>query len=412
VSEHDHVAEPKSLDELFLGDSRDMVDVADDSVALVVTSPPYFAGKAYEEALGEGHIPASYLDYLQMLTDVFAECARTLEPGGRIAVNVANLGRRPYRSLSADVTAILQDQLGLWLRGEIIWQKARGAAGSCAWGSFAKPSNPVLRDVTERVIVASKGRPDRARGLELRRREGLPNLPTITADDFMEATLDVWEMGSESASRVGHPAPFPVELPQRLIELHTYEGDLVLDPFMGSGSTAIAAVRTGRHFVGYDTDSDYVALAESRVAAERERVTAAGVARPPREKAVDMARRLVTDAGLSDVTDRPVKLTAGIEVASTGVDRSGALWAIDVVGGFTTGASGLRRSELLWRTLGRAATLKAADPTSRLLVATTELPPARSPGSKALQLAVGSTIDAVVDLRDPATPAMLAEFFT
>ena len=139
-----------------------MDEVEDASVALVVTSPPYFAGKEYEEALGEGHIPASYLDYLDMLTEVFAECVRTLEPGGRIAVNVANLGRKPYRSLSADVIAILQDRLGLLLRGEVIWLKARGASGSCAWGSFRSPANPVLRDLTERVVIASKGRFDRA----------------------------------------------------------------------------------------------------------------------------------------------------------------------------------------------------------------------------------------------------------
>src|SRR5699024_8204859 len=91
------------VDTIHVGDARDMGVLPDGSVALVVTSPPYFAGKAYEEALGEGHIPADYVEYLDMLEGVFAECARKLEPGGRIAVNVANLGRKPYRSLSADV---------------------------------------------------------------------------------------------------------------------------------------------------------------------------------------------------------------------------------------------------------------------------------------------------------------------
>src|SRR5207245_4000595 len=131
-------------------------------VALVTTSPPYYSGKAYEEARGEGHIPGSYVEYLTMLRDVMTECVRVLEPGGRVAVNVANLGRKPYRSLAADVIAILQDDLGLLLRGEIIWVKASGASGNCAWGSFASAANPVLRDVTERVVVASKGRFDRA----------------------------------------------------------------------------------------------------------------------------------------------------------------------------------------------------------------------------------------------------------
>ncbi|MEY4339040.1 MAG: hypothetical protein RLZ14_890, partial [Actinomycetota bacterium] len=121
VTDDETVATPAFVDRIVVGDARDMREVADNSVALVVTSPPYFAGKAYEEALGEGHIPANYVEYLQMLTDVFRECARVLQPGGRIAVNVANLGRRPYRSLAADVTGILQDELRLLLRGEVVW---------------------------------------------------------------------------------------------------------------------------------------------------------------------------------------------------------------------------------------------------------------------------------------------------
>jgi hypothetical protein len=152
----------KAIDDVFSRDARSMPEVPERSVALIVTSPPYFAGKQYEEALGEGHVPATYLEYLAMLRDVFAECARKLEPGGRIAVNVANLGRRPYRSLASDVIHILQDDLHLLLRGEVIWQKARGSTGSCAWGSFQRPANPVLRDLTERVIIASRGRFDRA----------------------------------------------------------------------------------------------------------------------------------------------------------------------------------------------------------------------------------------------------------
>jgi site-specific DNA-methyltransferase (adenine-specific) len=185
-----------------------------------------------------------------------------------MAVNVANLGRKPYRSLSADVISILQDDLGMLMRGEVIWQKARGAGGSCAWGSFRSPQNPVLRDVTERVIVASKGRFDRAISRARRQAEGLPHQPTIATEDFLEATIDVWEIPSESARKVGHPAPFPVALPRRLIELYTYEGDLVLDPFMGSGSTAVAAVRTGRHYVGIETEPEYVQAARDRLAGE------------------------------------------------------------------------------------------------------------------------------------------------
>jgi DNA modification methylase len=255
-------------DQLFCGDSRDMSELEASSVALVASSPPYFSGKAYEEDLGTRHVPATYLEYLAMLRDVFAECRRVLEPGGRIAINVANLGRKPYRSLAADVIAILQDDLGFLLRGEIVWVKAEGASGSCAWGSFASAANPVLRDLSERVVVASKGRFDRALSRRERRRRGLPHEDTISRELFMEATLDVWRIPPESARRVGHPAPFPVELPRRLIELYTYRGDVVLDPFMGAGSTALAAARCGRHYVGYDTDAAYVELAARRLAAE------------------------------------------------------------------------------------------------------------------------------------------------
>ncbi len=267
----DETLEPcPAADQLICGDARDMAAVPDRCVALVVTSPPYYAGKEYEQALGEGHIPASYVEFLTVLRDVFAECRRVLEPGGRLAVNVANLGRKPYRSLSGDVIRILQDDLGLLLRGEIIWRKAKGATGSIAVGSYLSAANPVLRDITERVIVASKGRFDRAVPRKERERRGLPFENTVTKDEFFESTLDVWEIRPEHARRIGHPAPFPVQLPERLIHLYTYRDDVVLDPFMGSGSTAVAAVRTGRHYVGYDTDAGYVTLAEERVAAARD----------------------------------------------------------------------------------------------------------------------------------------------
>jgi site-specific DNA-methyltransferase (adenine-specific) len=270
VSRDASVASHGALDKLIVGDARKMDEVPDASVALVVTSPPYFAGKEYEASLGAAGVPATYLEHLGLLRDVFSECVRKLEPGGRIAVNVANLGRRPYRSLSADVIGILQDDLRLLLRGEIIWLKQRGSSGSCAWGSFQRPGNPVLRDLTERVIVASKGRFDRAVSARQRGQSGLPSEASITRDDFMENTLDVWEIPPESANRVGHPAPFPVELPARLIDLYTYRGDLVLDPFLGSGTAAVAAVRSGRHYVGYDLDESYIRLAEGRVSGERQ----------------------------------------------------------------------------------------------------------------------------------------------
>ena len=145
LSDDDVVVRAPDLgDGCLNGDARDMHQLPDSSVALVVTSPPYFVGKDYEVAVERDGVPTSYLEYLGMLRDVFAECVRVLEPGGRIAVNVANLGRKPYRSLSSDVIRILQDELGLLLRGEVVWQKAEGATGSVAWGSFRRAANPVL----------------------------------------------------------------------------------------------------------------------------------------------------------------------------------------------------------------------------------------------------------------------------
>ena len=449
TSRDDHVEPPVCQDRLWVGDARCMSEdqVADNSVALVVTSPPYFAGKEYEEAVGKGHVPASYQDYLQMLRDVFAACSRKLEPGGRIAVNVANLGRRPYRSLSSDVIGILQDDLGLLLRGEVIWQKARGAAGNCAWGSFQRPGNPVLRDLTERVVIASKGRFDRALSASERAGEGLPSQGTAYREEFMEATTDVWEIEPASATRVGHPAPFPVELPQRLIDLYTYRGDLVLDPFMGAGTTAMAAVRTGRYYVGFDTDADYVALAEQRIAEERERLDrrtgaerfevsiaprlfgdsddapATSTSEPdgslravnglePSETNEDFQARAVREgrrarvlardalrrAGFEDV-NVPPRFRCGVEVNFRALDKHGQPWLFLVSGAFTvTRRPGLRRIDTLWKVLGKAAALHASfederphgtDPRMRLVLLTTDQPAANSAGHRALQALMG-----------------------
>ena len=430
ISRDETVNPPSSVDEMWVGDAREMDrfgDIADASVALVVTSPPYFAGKEYETAIGEGHVPESYIAYLDMLRAVFAECERKLEPGGRIAVNVANLGRKPYRSLAADVTDILQ-RLGLLLRGEVVWVKAKAAGGSCAWGTFQRPGNPVLRDLTERVVIASKGRFDRAVGARARSARELPSVATVSADEFMDLTTDVWEIPTESATRVGHPAPFPVELPRRLIDLYTYEEDLVLDPFMGSGSTAVAAVRTGRYFVGFDTDADYVARAMARVDDERRRLDdgAAG-ARPVRlsaegavvaaesatatdesstgdagdlgtgalaaalgagRKAKAVAKTALIAAGFGRIEEN-VKAVPGVDASFRARDRSGRAWYVEVAGGFSSANPGLRRTETLWRVLGKASVLAASSDGARLLVLTTDLPAPSSPGHRALAAVVG-----------------------
>ena len=427
LTDDDEVAASAVKDKIIVGDARRMEEVDDRSVALVVTSPPYFAGKEYEEALGEGHVPASYLEYLAMLEAVFAECVRTLEPGGRIAVNVANLGRKPYRSLSADVIAILQDRLGLLLRGEVVWHKAKGASGSCAWGSFRSPTNPVLRDLTERVVIASKGRFDRALSAAARRQQGLPWQVSVTKDEFIEATTDVWEIPSERATRVGHPAPFPVELPLRLIELFTYRGDLVLDPFMGSGSTAAAAVRSDRHYVGYDTEAEYVRIAEERVRQERDRIVErearAGRGVPRRgqpggrdgDGARQVATQLLAACGFSDVEEGP-RAVAGVDVTLAARDQRGGQWLFDLSGTFTTAGTGLRRADTLWRALGKAAVLHAALPAVPVVLLTTAAPAPGSAGERAWTSLVSpeaggiGTVYDVVELDSPEGQGRLRDY--
>jgi DNA modification methylase len=414
VSADDHVAPLTPVAEPFLcGDARHMDAVADNSVALVVTSPPYFAGKQYEEELERDGVPSSYLEYLQMLTEVFRECVRTLEPGGRIAVNVANLGRRPYRSLSADVIRILEDDLGLLLRGEVVWQKGEGANGSCAWGSWRSPSNPVLRDVTERIVIASKGRFDRARTATQRAAEGLPHESTMLPEDFLSLTLDVWSIAPESARRVNHPAPFPVELPEQLIRLYTYADDLVLDPFMGSGSTMVAASRLGRRYVGYDLDPDYVAIARQRVADEGARVPepAAGLGD---DDAQQSARRLalsVVEAAGFTVTgrDRRVRST-GITVDIEATDADGQLWWFDVAGPYTSRRGGLTRTDTVWRHLGRATALRGHRSDVPVVVLTTALPRPRSEGDSALRAAGPGSVHDVIDLLDASARERLERY--
>ena len=392
-----------------VGDARDMRDLPDNSVALVVTSPPYFAGKEYEEALGEGGVPGSYVEFLAMLRDVFAECKRTLEPGGRIAVNVANLGRKPYRSLAADIVAILQDDLGMLLRGEIVWQKAEGASGSCAWGSFRSPSNPVLRDLTERVIVASKGRFDRAKSASVRRAAGLPSVATLTNDEFLEATLDVWRIAPESARRVQHPAPFPVELPERLIHLYTYEGDLVLDPFLGSGSTLVAAARTGRRGVGYDLDPAYVEIANARLAS-------AEAAPSPYTRALAEARPIgaIAEAALEragfTIEERNRKPRGlGLTIDFVVSDATGKRWVVDVSGAFTVMPNGLARVDGAWRAVGRASVLRTGG-FGPVLLLTSHLPTKATEPDQALRSAGPATIFDVVPLCDEAGEARLRTY--
>lgn len=239
----------ENINKIFNKSSEMMEELPDNSVHLMVTSPPYNVGKDYDENL-------SLQEYRDFLSIVWKEVHRVLVPGGRVCINVANLGRKPYIPLDALIIEDMQ-KIGFLMRGEVIWNKASTASPSTAWGSWLSPKNPVLRDVHEYILIFSK---------DTFRRENHNNKKsTLERDEFLELTKSIWTFGAESARKVGHPAPFPVELPLKCIKLYTFENDVVLDPFIGSGTTAVAALISNRRFIGYDTEEKYVYIAERRI---------------------------------------------------------------------------------------------------------------------------------------------------
>lgn len=247
---------PKELENTIIQtSSENMKDIPNNSIHLMITSPPYNVSKEYDEDL-------SLREYLDLLHNVFKETFRVLVHGGRACINVANVGRKPYIPLSDYVSHIMID-LGFDMRGEIIWNKAAGAGVSTAWGSWQSASNPILRDTHEYILVFSKGD---------YKREKKEKQNTITKDQFIEWTKSIWTMNPESAKKVGHPAPFPEELPYRLIQLYSFVDDIILDPFMGSGTTAVSALKSDRKFIGYDTDKRYIKLAETRLSRYRTQI--------------------------------------------------------------------------------------------------------------------------------------------
>ena len=248
ISELNNISKIK--DEIFHKSSEDMQELENNCVSLTITSPPYNIGKDSDLDLSDN-------EYWKMMKNIFLETFRVTESGGRVVVNVANLGRKPYIPFSKYFTELLID-IGFIMRGEIIWQKSKGANANFAWGSWLSASNPVIRDIHEYCLVFSKDSFKKSSKGE----------STIEKEEFMESTLSIWNINPARAKKIGHPAPFPVELPQKFINLYSYKDDLILDPFIGSGTTAIAAKNLKRNFVGYEIEKEYIDIANNRLETE------------------------------------------------------------------------------------------------------------------------------------------------
>ena len=239
------------MNKIYCSSSENMKGIPDNSVHLMITSPPYNVGKDYDKDM-------NLQEYLSMLRNVLEETKRVLVDGGRVCINIANLGRKPYLPLHSYIIQIMSE-LGFLMRGEIIWDKSSSAGTSTAWGSWKSAKNPILRDVHEYILIFSKESYSRNTPNNAKKKD------SIKKEEFMEFTKSIWNFSATSAKKIGHPAPFPEELPRRLIELYSFQEDIVLDPFMGSGQTAIEAIKCRRNYIGYDVNRDYCKLAEERI---------------------------------------------------------------------------------------------------------------------------------------------------
>ncbi len=236
------------LNRIYCKSSELMNDIPNDSVHLMITSPPYNVKKEYDEDM-------TLEEYRELLNNVFKETYKKLVTGGRACINIANLGRKPYIPLHSYIIEDMM-KIGFLMRGEIIWDKAASASSSTAWGSWMSASNPVLRDTHEYILVFSK------KSFSRKRRD---RQNTITKEQFLEWTKSVWTFPAVSAKSIGHPAPFPEELPYRLIQLYSFKNDVILDPFCGSGTTCLVALKNKRYYIGYDIKPEYVRLANNRL---------------------------------------------------------------------------------------------------------------------------------------------------
>lgn len=263
------------------GDARDLSWIADSSVHLVVTSPPYWTLKKYERRKGQLAEIEDYEAFLSELDKVWAECARVLVEGGRLCCVVGDVclprrrdGRHRIMPLHADIQVRARTH-GLDCLTPVIWQKiangATEAQGNGA-GFYGKPYQPgaIVKNDVEYILFLRK--PGKYRRTTMVQKA----LSMLTKPEMQAWFSSAWSDIKGASTRTGHPAPYPIEVAERLIRMFSFAGDTVLDPFLGTGSTAIAAIRAGRNSIGNEIEPKYLKLARARVKAEAAQVRTTG----------------------------------------------------------------------------------------------------------------------------------------
>ncbi|MBT9130921.1 MAG: DNA adenine methyltransferase YhdJ [candidate division WS2 bacterium] len=247
------------VNKVYQGDCLELMrSIPDKSIDMVITSPPYNVGMPYGSDDRQ-----YYSDYLNYMKEVLGECYRVLVSGGRIGINLPSTIMQSTKSRPAYLSldfVLLMREIGFLEREWICWIKMKGGGipgKSTSWGSWRSPSLPYLRDASEFIIIMDK---------ETHKKVGDKTKIDITAEEFLQFTTNCWYMIPETNR--WHPAPFPEELPYRLIKLYTYQEDIILDPFVGWGTTCVVAKKLNRQYIGIDNNPEYCRMATIRLANE------------------------------------------------------------------------------------------------------------------------------------------------
>ena len=242
-----------------------MNDIIDESIRLIITSPPYFNAKNYNHQDQIGLNSNSYAKYISSMNPVWRECFRVLKPNGKLCINspilpmdkqtMSTHHNRDYLNINNDIENNILNTTEFFRYDLIIWDK--GSTDQLMMGSYPHPPNFYGLNTIEFInIFVKDGKPEKIDNKT-------KNKSKLSKDEWRKYISSIWKFPPEHDR--AHPAPFPVELPFRLIKLFSFTNDIILDPFMGSGTTALAAKMVERHFLGYELNKNYIKLGEKRL---------------------------------------------------------------------------------------------------------------------------------------------------